>query len=70
MTPKERDAMARKLGYKSFDDFAAKDRVYGKKARGPIESSKPTRNVFERIPGHPANTFRKISDTINKARGK
>lgn len=70
MTPKERDAMAKKLGYRSFDEFAAKDRVYGKKGGSKLPEEKSPRNIMEKIPFHPASVLRKVSDRINKALGE
>ncbi len=66
MTPKERDAMARKLGYRSFDEYAAKQKVY-KPGRSKIPDETPPRNIMEKIPFHPASILRKVSDRINKA---
>lgn len=69
MTPKERDAMARKLGYRNFDDFAAKDRVYGKKGGSKLPQESAPRNIMEKIPFHPASILRKVSDKFNEAVG-
>lgn len=69
MTPKERDAMARKLGYRNFAEYAAKDRVYGKKGGSKLPEKEP-RNIMEKIPFHPASILRKVSDAINKATGQ
>lgn len=65
MTPKERDAMARKLGYRSFDEYKAKTERY-QPGRSKIPEKEP-RNVMEKIPIHPASILRKVSDKINEA---
>lgn len=70
MTPKERDAMARKLGYRNFDEFAAKDRVYGRKGGSKMPEQKEPRNVMEKIPVHPAGILRRVADRYKKATGQ
>ena len=68
MTPKERDAMARKLGYRSFDEYKAKTERY-QPGRSKLPEEKAPRNIMEKIPFHPASVLRKVSDRINKAIG-
>lgn len=70
MTPAERDKMARKLGYRDFAEYSAKQKVYGKKGGSKIPDQTPPRNIFEKIPIHPASILRKVSDRINKAIGE
>lgn len=69
MTPEQRNKMARRLGYKSFDEYAAKQKVYGQKGGSKLPE-KPKRNVFESIDIHPAAILRKVSDKINEAVGQ
>lgn len=68
MTPKERDAMARKLGYRSFDEYKAKTERY-QPGRSKIPEKEP-RNVMEKIPIHPAGILRHVADRYKKATGQ
>jgi hypothetical protein len=68
MTPKERDAMARKLGYRSFDEYKAKQERY-RPGKSKIPEQKQPRNVMEKIPIHPAGILRRVADKFNAATG-
>lgn len=72
---KQLDQMARSKGFKDYATWSAWNSKYGPSARkkgrsaNSVQETQP-RNVFEKIPIHPASILRKVSDRINKAVGK
>jgi hypothetical protein len=70
---KQLDAMAKQKGFADYATWSAWNAKYGsaarKKGRSQLPNEPQPRNVFEKIPIHPASILRKVSDKINAAVG-
>ena len=70
---KQLDQMARSKGFKDYATWSAWNAKYGpaarKKGRSQMPNEPQPRNVFEKIPIHPASILRKVADKMNAAVG-
>lgn len=70
---KQLDQMARAKGFKDYAQWSAWNSKYGpgrKKGRSKLPQETQPRNVFEKIPIHPAGIMRRVADKYRKATGQ